>query len=190
MDLFGYLKEELAGRGWSITRLAESADVSVGLAAKWLAENPRRRVNPSPSSCVKIARALGVSPDYVLELAGHREPSERADSPSEWQSRVPLRIRQGSIAGSYERWMSVMAPRLGAEQADELFWKPLLAEAQQKREEAERSKALIEGAINAAQQAAVNPVVSDRIRPDNGTPAPLDPDLTDRKLPTVVATAA
>jgi transcriptional regulator with XRE-family HTH domain len=58
--------------GGSVTRLAEACGVSIQLASKWVAEDPRKRVTPGPASCEKIADALGYDPDYILELAGHR----------------------------------------------------------------------------------------------------------------------
>lgn len=67
-----FLKSEMHARGWNVPRLAEACDVNPGLAARWVTTNERYRVTPSPSSCEKIATALGADLDYVLELAGHR----------------------------------------------------------------------------------------------------------------------
>jgi|SRR5579859_1939131 len=75
------LRESMQSRfGGSVTRLAEACDVSVQLASKWVAESERKRITPGPKSCQKIAAALGLDPDYVLELAGHR-PHDSESTP-------------------------------------------------------------------------------------------------------------
>lgn len=68
-----FLRQAMKERAWSIPRLAEACDVNPGLVARWVSKNARYRVTPGPASCKKIAAALGLDPDYVLELAGHRE---------------------------------------------------------------------------------------------------------------------
>jgi transcriptional regulator with XRE-family HTH domain len=74
-----YLRETVVTRGWTIPRLPDACDVAVGLAQRWVSENPRYRVTPNPRSCEKIAAALDIDPDYLLEMAGHRHArTERA----------------------------------------------------------------------------------------------------------------
>jgi hypothetical protein len=58
--------------GGSVTRLSEACAVSTALGSRWVHEDERKRIVPSPASCQKIANGLGLDPDYVLELAGHR----------------------------------------------------------------------------------------------------------------------
>ncbi len=60
--------------GGSVTRLAEACGTSTALASRWVHENERKRMIPSPASCEKIALGLRLDPDYVLQLAGHRKP--------------------------------------------------------------------------------------------------------------------
>lgn len=57
----------------NISRFAEACDSTPSMASKWISDDPRRRVTPSSASCKKIARGLRINPDYVLQLAGHRE---------------------------------------------------------------------------------------------------------------------
>lgn len=74
VDAFEFLKDQLRERQWSIPQLAKAARVSIGLAYKWVAEDPAYRVNPSPASCRKLAAGLGIDEDRMLEIAGHRTP--------------------------------------------------------------------------------------------------------------------
>ncbi|HXJ32346.1 MAG TPA: helix-turn-helix transcriptional regulator [Gemmatimonadales bacterium] len=82
MTLFDYLKAELRARDWSMTDLARRAGCSKQIVSQWLAEDEVERIIPGPKSCLKIADALGLDPDYVLELAGHRKPREQAAAPN------------------------------------------------------------------------------------------------------------
>lgn len=69
-----YLRARLTeGFGGNISKFAYACETTPSMAAKWVAEDPRRRVTPSPASCRKIAHGLRVDLDYVLALAGHRE---------------------------------------------------------------------------------------------------------------------
>jgi hypothetical protein len=68
-----FLRQRLrdAFRG-NISRFSEACDSTPSMASKWISDDPRRRVTPSPASCQKIAHGLRLDPDYVLALAGHR----------------------------------------------------------------------------------------------------------------------
>jgi transcriptional regulator with XRE-family HTH domain len=59
---------------------ASRVGVSKQLAHKWVTTLPDYRVKPSPASCAKIASALGVDADYILELAGHLAPQTEPTS--------------------------------------------------------------------------------------------------------------
>jgi transcriptional regulator with XRE-family HTH domain len=76
MSLFDFLKTELRARDWSMTDLARKAGCSKQIVSQWLAEDESLRIKPSPASCKKIAEALGLDLDYVLDLAGHRNPRD------------------------------------------------------------------------------------------------------------------
>lgn len=72
--IHSYLRERLTERfGGNVSKLAYACDTTPSMAAKWVSDDPRRRVTPSPASCRKIARGLGAELDYILALAGYRE---------------------------------------------------------------------------------------------------------------------
>lgn len=110
--IFAFLKREMLGRSWNVSRLADACDVDIALAARWVAENPKRRVVPGPKSCAKIAAALDVDPDYVLELAGHRE--RRTDDLA-----APDRLELAFRA-------SLPELREVLDGIDEIYWQPII----------------------------------------------------------------
>lgn len=68
-----FLRTRLAEAfGGNISRFAEACDSTPSMASKWVTDDTRRRVTPSPASCQKIAKGLRLDPDYVLTLAKHR----------------------------------------------------------------------------------------------------------------------
>ena len=75
MTLYDFVRHTLNDRNWTVPYFAKQVGVSKQLAYKWLAEEPDERIRPSSSSCQKIARALGVDADFLLQLGGHRAPS-------------------------------------------------------------------------------------------------------------------
>lgn len=97
--------------GGSVTRLAEACDVSVQLASKWVAETERKRITPGPKSCEKIAKALDLDLDYILELAGHRPA--RADQPAADPIQAELDTRLARLGGTLSKypravWLAVL----------------------------------------------------------------------------------
>jgi transcriptional regulator with XRE-family HTH domain len=131
-QLFDLLKREMHTRHWNVSRLAEACGADVALTSRWVAENPERRVTPGPRSCQKIAEALDLDPDYVLELAGHRKPQLASSRPS-------VSVQQRHIDQEYDRWMEIMTPRMGEAVAHDAFWDPFVAEAKSRRETLERA---------------------------------------------------
>lgn len=70
-DLRNWLTLELDRRRLSIRELARQADISHALVSKVLAG----KMPPSADFCLKVARALGESPDWLLRLAGLLPPA-------------------------------------------------------------------------------------------------------------------
>jgi len=70
-----WLASQLEERGWSARRLAREMGVSH--------TNVNNVVNgltrPDADFCIKVARALTESPEYVLRLGGHLSPHPRDD---------------------------------------------------------------------------------------------------------------
>lgn len=127
-SLTDVLQAARAARRWSVPEFARRCEVSSQLAYKWLSDNPHYRVVPGPASCEKIADALDLDLDYVLELAGHRKARERV------AIKPPLSLQQLHIDQEYDRWMDIMAPRLGHDAAHNAFWDPVVADARARRE--------------------------------------------------------
>lgn len=73
MDFPAYLKGQLAARGWSKSDLARAAGVSKQSVGYYTSDDTFYRVTPSPQACERMAAALGVDMDEVLEAAGHRK---------------------------------------------------------------------------------------------------------------------
>lgn len=68
-ELFGnWLDRELIDRDWSIAEFARRANVPRQTAQKWV----RNERVPDPPYCYRIADALNMAVDVVLEHAGHR----------------------------------------------------------------------------------------------------------------------
>jgi transcriptional regulator with XRE-family HTH domain len=63
------VKELLLDKGWNQSELARRADVGRDQISTYLRDNPRSL--PTPSTLVKIARALGVSTNELLPTAGN-----------------------------------------------------------------------------------------------------------------------
>ena len=120
--MFEFLKTTMRERGWNIARLAEACDVDISLASKWVSENARRRVIPGPASCEKIAAALDLDPDYVLELAGHRKPRVDKSETDNRRVRAYIARRQQSQQEELDRWLKVIGPRMGRDAAEAYYW--------------------------------------------------------------------
>ena len=76
MDFGDWLKSELVERRISMAELARMMHVNPGAVSRW-ASNQRL---PDPESCRRIALALGISQNLVLEKAGHESVRDlRAD---------------------------------------------------------------------------------------------------------------
>ena len=141
MEVLEFLRAAIREREWTIPQFAKAAHVSIGLAYKWLSEDPAYRITPSPTSCEKIADALGIDPDVMLELAGHRRRrGERT-----------LNTRAQAIQDQVERWIAAVGPHY-----EEYFWRHLKAQG-------DSMAAVLRdigSAVSASDAAAVNPGVS------------------------------
>ena len=167
MEAFEYMRQSIRERGWSIPEFARQANVSLGLAYKWLAEDPVYRITPSPKSCEKIATALGVDLDLMLELAGHRrrpngEPHAQIDA------------RRQAVRDQLDRWLSAVGP-----DNEEYFWSYLKAQGDSTVDLIRR----VGTAVNASGDTAVNAAVSERKRRGRKPRGDSDSRLTQRQHP-------
>lgn len=142
-----YLRQQMEARGWNIPRLAEACDVNPGLVARWVTSNTRYRVTPSPASCEKIAAALGVDLDDLLEMAGHRR---RRD-----ESRAVVSALRQAVRDQLDQWMSTVGP-----DKEEYFWQHLKVQGDSTVDLIRQ----VDTAVNAPGDAAVNAAVSARKR--------------------------
>jgi transcriptional regulator with XRE-family HTH domain len=145
-ELDDYLRRALRDRGWNVPQFAEACDVSVGLAAKWVSENQRYRVRPSPASCLKIAQALGVDSDVILGLAGHRPQREGSVHDQ-------VDARRQVVRDQLDRWLSAVGP-----DNEEFFWQHLKAQGDSTVDLIKR----VGTAVNADAEDAVNAAVNAR----------------------------
>lgn len=141
MPLYDFLKAALSERQWSIPAFARRCGVSPQLGYKWLADDPVERIVPGPRSCEKIAAALGLDADVVLELAGHRHVA----GPKAW-----VAARRQARSDQLEQWNAAVGPDY-----EDLFWESLKSHADAQVRLIERMKT----AVNAVPVAAVSVVV-------------------------------
>jgi transcriptional regulator with XRE-family HTH domain len=66
------MRSQLTRQEWTAADLARRTGISPSRISDWLAGKRR----PSSESCLRLADAFNADPDYVLALAGHREPTE------------------------------------------------------------------------------------------------------------------
>jgi transcriptional regulator with XRE-family HTH domain len=144
--LFEFLGDRIRERSWTIPHFAKAVGVSPQLAYKWMAEDPAYRITPGPKSCEKIASALGVDLDSVLELAGHRPQR----SPE-----LQLSARRQSIRAQLDQWLTAVG-----EENEPYFWEYLKAHGQSGVDLISR----IRTAVNTDADTAVNEGVSGRAK--------------------------
>lgn len=79
MEFGKHLKRLRESKGYSIRQLSIKSGVSFGQISKI---EQGTRGTPKPETIEKLAKGLGISYDYLMELAGYVEP-EKPDQPVE-----------------------------------------------------------------------------------------------------------
>lgn len=142
------LREAIKQRyGGNMTRMADVFDVPVQSVSKWVAEDERKRTVPGPASCQKIARGLGLDPDYVLQLAGHRS----ADDASVDLANAELDARLARLGPVLSRY-----PRV--------FWATLLDAFERMAQVGD----VLEGGVSASAEGGVNATDATLTRDSHG----------------------
>ena len=100
-DIASWLRHQLARREWSGADLARRLDVSTGRVSEWTSGKRR----PNPRTCIHLADVLGMDPDQVLAIAGHRVHPEPLDDP---KADLIALIRQADLSPDVISGISAM----------------------------------------------------------------------------------
>ena len=85
LDIASWLQQELRKRDWTQADLARRMGSSTGSVAHWVTG---ARV-PQPSTIKVMAETFGADTDYLLTLAGHRQPDPYYDPDSPESQLLP-----------------------------------------------------------------------------------------------------
>lgn len=109
------LREELQARGWGVAKLAEVLGVRFGVASRWVAENPSKRVVPLPGTLVQIADTFQLDVVEVFRKAGYlpaldEYPPDERDREIDRLGRSFLRaLRTRKDSATNEEWAEIIA---------------------------------------------------------------------------------
>lgn len=118
LTIGGWIRQELAHRGWSGADLARRLDISSGRVSEWSSG----RYTPSPASCLRLAEVFAADADRVLALAGHRAAPP---APEDAKSRLISLIQRVEMSPTQIAGLEAMlnawadAPRASAPAVDE-----------------------------------------------------------------------
>ena len=70
-DLYQFLRDEMVVREWGVRQLSQALGVRFGVAARWVAADPEKRVVPKPGTLVRIADELDLDIYDVFRHAGY-----------------------------------------------------------------------------------------------------------------------
>jgi transcriptional regulator with XRE-family HTH domain len=97
------MRSQLTRNEWTAADLARRTGISPSRISEWLAGKRR----PSSESCLKLADAFNADPDYVLALAGHREPAEPL-APDDARSRIIALVKRVQMSRSQAEGLEAM----------------------------------------------------------------------------------
>ena len=92
-ELGAWIRRQLARRQWSAAQLSRQTGVSPGPISEWISGKRR----PNPESCLRLADAFNVDPDFVLALAGHRIPEEPLP-PDDTRTRIIALVKRVNMS--------------------------------------------------------------------------------------------
>lgn len=91
------VREELVTRQWSLSHLADTLGVRLGVVSRWLSDDEDKRVVPLPNACVQLAETLGLDVIEVFRLAGY----------------LPMEVNHQSATHEHEAEIRTMQRLLG-----------------------------------------------------------------------------
>lgn len=95
VDLHCLIRTELEERHWGIRQLSLAVGVQFGVAARWVARDPAKRVVPKPETLVRLARELDLDVYEVFRRAGYLPLVDNSNHPHEAEIKVLLqRLRR------------------------------------------------------------------------------------------------
>jgi transcriptional regulator with XRE-family HTH domain len=100
-EFIAWMRDELEKRRWSQAELGRRSDILASVINRW----DRGEWAPNANSCLKIANAFGVEPQFVLEMAGHAPRQRTPESGKVRQLESAMRFIDWDKPG---RWESVM----------------------------------------------------------------------------------
>jgi transcriptional regulator with XRE-family HTH domain len=115
--LITFIKTELEERGWSHRELARRARISQTSVSGTLA----KQRTPGADFCIKVAKAFGVEPEFMLRLAGILPPLPPGDDALQAAvldafKRLSIEKRREVLA--YARWQLEREQQAAAESSD------------------------------------------------------------------------
>ena len=111
------------------SELAENTGIPASIISRWM--NVRRASRPSPESLDKLAPVMGVPVEELMRVAGYLPGEPNIES----GRRPPIMARMRSLELEEARWVEVMGPRLGEDQAIRLFWDGLTRDARRRNDD-------------------------------------------------------
>lgn len=116
-----WLKQQIDSRFPSAAEFARRAGTSTANVARWT-RTAGKQVVPDPDSCVLIAKALNLAPDYVLYVAGHLPEPAMAPSEYERLRTIEEAVAQLRVIGPAAPGPEVFVPFYGRVPADSVRW--------------------------------------------------------------------
>jgi transcriptional regulator with XRE-family HTH domain len=127
------LAEALARSDGNMSTLGRATGYSASSVGRWFSGHNK----PDLAAALRLAEITGRSAREVVEAAGHDPNLLRVVRESDVPQRPPLLMRLRSFEAELQRWMSVMGPRVGPEEAERLFWDRRIENARRETSDAE-----------------------------------------------------
>lgn len=98
--LANYVKEQRDAQGWSTNKLSEKSGLSVGFVSQLI--NNKMQSPPKASSLTALAKAFGVSPLKLQQLAGFMPENHNIEENNEqWQVHFKSKLSERGLKAKY-----------------------------------------------------------------------------------------